>query len=73
MSHRDPEVARAYFREYRQRNAKRLRVYRHHRGQISYWAMWLIANLEWPEEPTPIYPKSYPIRRPTLHLPRKQP
>lgn len=71
MSHRDPEERRAYYREYRRRNAPRLRVYRRHRQQIGYWAMWLLANLEWPEEPTPIYPKSYPIRRPLLRLPRK--
>ena len=71
MSHRDPVERRIYHREYWRRNAKRLRVYHNHRQQISYWTMWLLANLEWPVEPTPIYPKSYPIRRPTLHLPRK--
>jgi hypothetical protein len=71
MSHIDPELNRLYHRQYYRRNAKRLRVYHRHRQQIGYWALWLLANLEWPEEPTPIYPKSYPIRRPTLHLPKR--
>ena len=70
MSHRLPEDRRRYQRVYYYRNAERLCGYARHRQQIRYWCLWLLANLEWPEEPTPVYPKPYPIRRPTLHLPR---
>jgi hypothetical protein len=70
MSHVLPANRRAYFRVYYHRNAERLCARDRHRQQIRYWSMWLLANLQWPDEPTPIYPKSYPIRRPTLRLPR---
>ncbi len=71
MSHRQPEDRRRYARVYYHRNADRLNADRHHNRQMRYWCMWLLANLEWPPEPTPVYPKSYPIRRPTLRLPRR--
>lgn len=71
MSHVDPNARRAYHRVYYRRNANRLNAAARHRQQMQYWCYWLLANLEWPVEPTPVYPKSYPIRRPTLHLPRK--
>lgn len=62
---------RQWFRDYYRRNAARLNARRRHRQQMSYWTKWLLANLEWPVEPTPIYPDPYPIRRPTLHLPQR--
>lgn len=70
MSYADLEVSRAYHRAYFRRNADRLNANARHHQQLRYWCTWLLANLEWPEEPTPIYPKSYPIRRPTLRLSR---
>lgn len=69
MTHRLPDDRRRYHRVYYTRNAERICGNARHRQQMRYWCMWLLANLEWPEEPTPIYPKSYPIRRPTLRLP----
>ena len=71
MSHADPHARRAYHRVYYRRHAERLNTHARHRQQLNYWCHWLLANLEWPTEPTPIYPKSYPIRRPTLHLPQR--
>lgn len=74
MSHREPNARRAYHRVYYRRNAERLNTdarRRYEWRQQEYWCLWLLANLEWPEEPTPIYPKSYPIRRPLLRLPRR--
>lgn len=62
---------RQYFRDYHRRNAARLNARESHRRQIRHWTKWLLANLEWPVEPTPIYPDPYPIRRPTLHLPKR--
>ena len=62
---------RQWHREYYRRNAARLNARTRHRKQMRYWCAWLLANLEWPVEPTPIYPDPYPIRRPTLHLPHR--
>lgn len=62
---------RQYFRDYHRRNAARLNARNRQRQQARYWCAWLLANLEWPVEPTPIYPDPYPIRRPTLHLPQR--
>lgn len=60
-----------WFRQYYRRNADRLNARARHRHQMRYWTAWLLDNLEWPVEPTPIYPDPYPIRRPTLHLPQR--
>lgn len=62
---------REWLRDYHRRNSDRLNARARHRRQMRYWTAWLLANLEWPVEPTPIYSDPYPIRRPTLHLPQR--
>lgn len=58
-------------RDYHRGYYRRTRARRLERKTSRRWCAWLLAHLEWPVEPTPIYPKSYPIRRPTLHLPQR--
>ncbi len=58
-------------REYWFRHGPRLNARARHQQQMRYWTGWLLRNLEWPVEPTPIYPDPYPIRRPTLRLPQR--
>lgn len=59
-----------YHRDYRRRNAARLNRSASHRRIAKYWVAWLLANLEWPVEPTPEVPRRMPLRRSTLRLAR---
>lgn len=58
--------ARAYYRD----TAERRRLLARNGRQCKRWAAWLLANLIWPIEPTPVVPVALPLRRPLLRLPK---
>lgn len=63
---------REYHRAYYARTAARRRKLSGDRQKAKRWAAWLLANLEWPAEVEIVVPRSPPLRRPVLRLPRKR-